>query len=106
MIIKYEADIKTEAIISNLNRITNQIFKLLPMREEGNDWETPLQNLIIELAGMDTLLEDHVQLFSVLCKMEDLLTLTAEDDFLMFRKIIFECLGQLNEVKQCLVDLS
>lgn len=101
MIIKYNANIKDEAIIENINRLTNQIFKLLPNREEGLDWQTPLQNLIIELAGMDSLLEDHVNLFSILCKLEDLLTLTEEDDFFMFRKIIFECLSQMNEVKKC-----
>ena len=101
MVIKYNANIKDEAIIENINRLTNQIFKLLPNREEWLDWQTPLQNLIIELAGMDSLLEDHVNLFSILCKLEDLLTLTEEDDFFMFRKIIFECLSQMNEVKKC-----
>lgn len=106
MVIKYDTEIKDEAILANIDRITNQIFKLLPNREEGLDWETPLQNLIIELAGMDRLLEDHVNLFSILCKLEDLLTLTKPDDFFMFRKIIFECLSQMNEVKKCVTDLN
>ena len=53
---------------------------------------------------MDRLLEDHVNLFSILCKLEDLLTLTEPDDFFMFRKIIFECLSQMNEVKKCVMD--
>lgn len=103
MDIKYGADIQTKAIIANLDRITNQIFKLLPNREEGNNWETPLRNLIIELSGMDYLLEDHINLFPLLCKLEALLTLTGEDDFLTFRKMIFECLGLMGEIKKCLV---
>ena len=91
-----------EAVLSNLNRITNQIYKLLPSREEGIDWEKPLQTLIIELTGMNNLLADQVNLFSLLCKLEALKTLNEEEDFLLYRKTIFECLGLLDEVKkQC-----
>ena len=90
MVIKYDIDIQKEAVLKNIDRITNQIFKLLPSREEGGDWETPLQNLIIELGGMGELLENQVDLFQLLCKLEALTKLTKEDDFLMFRKVIFE----------------
>ena len=100
MVIKYKTEIDAAAVIQNLERVTNQIFKLLPSREEGGDWKTPLNNLILEVSGMGSLLEDHVDLFQLLCKMESLLYLTNEDDFFAFRKIIFECLGILNEVKK------
>lgn len=100
MVIKYDIEIENEAIENNLNRITNQIFKLLPNREEGNDWETPLQNLIVEISGFNSLLQDQTDLFHLLCKLEALLTLTKEEDFLMFRKTIFECLGLCNAVKK------
>lgn len=103
MILKYDTEIQDEAIIKNINRITNQIFKLLPNREEGGDWKTPLQNLIVEIAGMDKMFIDHIDLFPLLCKLEALLTLDQEDDFFLFRKTIFECLGLMNELKKCLV---
>lgn len=103
MVIKYDIDIAADAIEENISRLTNQIFKLLPSREEGGDWETPLHNLILEVAGMNRLLVDQTLLFSLLCKMEALLTLTGEDDFLAFRKLIFECLGLMNSLKGCLV---
>lgn len=102
MILKYDAEIQDEAIIKNIDRITNQIFKLLPNREEGGDWEAPLQNLIIEIVGMDRMFVDHIDLFPLLCKLEALLTLTGEDDFPTFRKTIFECLGLMNGLKKCL----
>ena len=102
MVIKYNIDIEKDSIIKNIDRITNQIFKLLPSREEGENWQVPLQNLIIEIAGMNELLIDHTILFSLLCKMEGLLKLDKEEDFLQFRKIIFECLGLMNELKRCL----
>lgn len=102
MDIKYNVSIDNEAIENNISRLTNQVFKLLPLREENQDWRTPLNSLIVEIAGMSNLLESHMDLFPLLCKLESLLGLTDEDDFLMFRKIIFECLSLMNNLKKCL----
>ena len=55
-ILKYDISIDTQALIHNLRRITNQIYKLLPSREEGLDWQKPLETLIEELSGLDRLL--------------------------------------------------
>lgn len=102
MVLKYNIEIDNDAIIENIDRIINQIFKLLPSREEGGDWITPLQNLILEVGGMNKLLCDQTILFSLLCKMEALTVLTGEDDYIAFRKLIFECLGLLKQLKLCL----
>jgi hypothetical protein len=104
MIIKYEASIDNEAIKKNLQRLTNQIYKLLPNWEEGVDWRKPLTTILEELAGMDRLfLDHHVTLFSLLCKLEGLFTLhdfgdNENENFLVFRKTIFECLGLVNDL--------
>ena len=105
MVIKYDTDFAGDAIIENLNRIINQIFKLLPNREEGGDWEASLHNLILEITGMNRLLINQTILFSLLCKLESLSTLTDEEDFLDFRKLIFECLSICTELKKELVDI-
>ena len=104
MIFKYDIEFDNDAILKNLDRITNQIFKLLPSREEGGDWEPLLQNLTLEVIGMKALWIDQPKLFSLLCRMEALATLTEEEDFLTFRKMIFDCLGILGQIKQCLQD--
>lgn len=103
MIIKYNTEIKKETIQKNLKRILNQSYKLLPTREEGNDWETPLTTIVEELAGMDRLLIDQQTIFfTLLCKMEGLLTLTNDNDFFLFRRILFECLELITKIEQCL----
>ena len=38
----------------------------------------------------------------LLCKLEGLVVLTEDTDFLVFRATIFECLGLINKIKQCL----
>jgi hypothetical protein len=101
MLIKYDAYIDNSAIETNLTRLSNQIYKLLPSREEGLDWSKPLSTIIEEFAGMDILLLDyHSILFSLLCKLEGLTALTKEDDFMFFRKTIFECLNLVGELKK------
>ena len=99
-----ELEFDNRAIIENIDRITNRIFKLLPSREEGGDWKTLLQNLILEIAGMNALWIDQVELFPLLCKMESLLMLDQREDFLSFRKLVFECLTLMSDIKKCLVD--
>lgn len=103
MILKYDANIDNEAIVVNLKRLTNQVYKLLPNREEGLDWQKPLTTIIEEFSGMDKLfLNHHIILFSLLCKLEGLFILTQEEDFFIFRKTIFECLGLISDlIKVC-----
>lgn len=104
MVLKYDLEVPNDAVVKNIERLTNLIFKLLPLREEGGDWKTPLQNLIIEINGMSRMVIDHQSiLFSVVCRLEGLMSLDSEDDFLLFRKTIFETLSALSKVKECLV---
>ena len=103
MKIKYDSDIKVEAIHENLKRLTNQIYKLLPNREEGIEWQAPLNTIVEEFAGMDRLLiGQHEILFPLLCKLEGLLTLDEEKDFFEYRRTIFECLSLVSAlIKKC-----
>lgn len=101
MILKYDFNINDEAVLVNLNRLTNQTYKLLPIREEGADWQKPLGTILEELSGMDRLFfGQHAVLFSLICKLEGLFNLTEKDDFMIYRGIIFECLNLLSELKK------
>lgn len=103
MVLKYDIDIENNTIDNNIKKLTNQIYKLLPSREENLDWETPLETIMVELAGMDRLFIGQQNIFfSLLCKLEGLFTLTNEDDFLLFRRTIFECLSLVGVLKECL----
>ena len=105
MVIKYGADIDVNAIIENLKRLTNQIYKLLPNREEDIDWKTPLNTIIEELSGMDRLLSDqHEILFSLLSKLEGLFVLVNEEDFFQYRRTIFECLTLISSLKENVIS--
>ena len=105
MKIKYDANISNDAIKKNLTRLTNRIYKLLPNREEGIDWQVPLNTIIEEFAGMDeVLIGQHDILFPLICKLEGLLKLKEENDFFEYRRTIFECLNLVSELIQICQD--
>lgn len=88
-----------DVIHFNIKRIINQVYKLLPTREEGKEWQKPLSTLIEQLAGMKRLIIGQDDLFFVvLCKLEGLFSLKDEEDMFTYRRIIFECLGILNNL--------
>ena len=69
------------------------------MREEGREWQKPLQTLIEQLSGMKRLIVGQDNLFFlILCKMEGLFSLSRQEDLGIYRRIIFECLALLNEL--------
>lgn len=99
MMIKYDIDVDSALVQNNLRRIINQVYKLLPMREEGADWQKPLATLMEELAGLNRLLIGQGNAFlQLLSKLEGLFELTAQNDFMLYRRTIFECLGLLNTI--------
>lgn len=105
MTLKYGLEIDETAIDNSFKRITNQVYKLLPNREENIDWEKPLETVIVELAGMSRMLiGQHNTLFPLICKLEGLFTLTEEADFLLFRRTIFECLSMIGSLKKTWQD--
>ena len=101
MILTTGAEIDNAAITENLKKLINQIYKLLPDREENIDWQTPLGTIIEEISGMDKLLNDyHEILFPLLCKLKGLYDFTEEKDFFAYRRTIFECLNLLASLKE------
>lgn len=105
MLLANNIEINKSAIEYNLKRLTNQIYKLLPNREENIDWQIPLSTIVEELAGMSRLMpKQQEQIFPLLCKLEGLHSLTGEDDFFQYRRTIFECLNLLQVLKDTVED--
>lgn len=102
MILKYNININNNVIVDRLQNLINQIYKLLPMREEGAEWEKPLDTILQQLAGMQRLMEGGFPeiFFPLLNKLEGLYSLITEEEFLCYRRTIFECLGLMNDLKE------
>ena len=106
MELKYNLIIDKQIINARIKKLINQTYKLLPMREEGRDWEKPLQTIIEQLAGMKRLFINQDDLFFlILCKMEGLFSLNKREDISTYRRIIFEILGLLNNLNKDVNDI-
>lgn len=102
MILKYNYDIDNSVINNRIQSLINQTYKLLPSREEGADWEKPLQTILEELVGMGRLMEGGYSeiFFPLMNKLEGLYSLTRTEDFSCYRRTIFECLSLMNDLQK------
>ena len=95
MINKYGFEYDSSLIETNIRRLTNQLWKLIPMRENNEDWQKQLDTVIIEIAGLNEIIAAP-QLLQLLCKLEGLNIIKTQ--FELYRKTIFECISLLQEL--------
>ena len=53
MLDKYGIGFDKNDVIKNIRRLTNQLWKLIPMRENEEDWQKQLDTVILEFVGLN-----------------------------------------------------
>ena len=96
MLDKYEIGFERADIIKNIRRLTNQLWKLIPMRENEEDWQKQLDTVILELVGLNEIFIGPTFL-QALSKLEALKV--KEVDFELYRKTVFECISLIQGIK-------
>ena len=86
----YGINIPKESVEKNCLRLTNQLWKLIPMREHEEDWQKQLDTVILEIAGLNEIFMGSAFL-QTLSKLEALRI--KETNFELYRKTIFECIS-------------
>ena len=92
---KYNINFTMQDIICNSRRLTNQLWKLIPMRENNEDWEKQLDTVILEFVGLNELFVGPIYL-QILSKLEGLRV--KDTNFELYRKTTFECISLLQEL--------
>lgn len=92
---KYDIGFEDEVVNKNVQRLTNQLWKLIPMREHKEDWLKQLDTVIIEIAGLNEIFVGPTFL-QLLSKLEGLKV--KESNFELYRKTIFESISLLQEL--------
>lgn len=95
MITKYGFEFSREEIKKEIVRLTNQLWKLIPMRENGEEWDKQLETVIIDIAGKNEIFICNSHFLQLLSKLEGLRLVDVE--FNIYRKTVFECINLLNE---------
>ena len=94
---KYDFNFSIEEINNEIIRLTNQLWKLIPMRENNENWINQLETVIIDIAGKDEIFLHHSHFLQLLSKLEGLRVQDVE--FVIYRKTVFECINLLQEIK-------
>lgn len=92
---KYGIFFAKDIVEKNIKRLTNQLWKLIPMRENQEDWHKQLDTVILEIAGLNEIFIDPLFL-QLLSKLEGLKV--YEIAFEQYRKTVFECISLLQEL--------
>ena len=79
----------------NIVRLTNQLWKLIPMRENNEDWQKQLDGLVLEITGLNEIFVINGTLVSLLSKLEGLRVLDVS--FELYRKTVFETISLIQE---------
>jgi len=93
---KYNFDISETSFRSDIDRLTNQLWKLIPMRENEENWLEQLNTVIIEIAGLGQIFNNNEKFLILLSKLEGLKV--TDTKFSIYRKTVFESISLLREV--------
>ena len=99
MMTKYNFEFSQDVIKKYIIRFTNQLWKLIPMRENNEDWEKQLDTVIIEVVGLKEIFSLNPLFVQLLVKLEGL-KLSEDIEFGLYRKTIFEAINLLQELKK------
>lgn len=94
---KYDINFPEEIIEQNLKRLINQLWKLIPMRENNEDWTSHLNVMIEEISGLVEIFKNKPEGLVLLSKLEGLSSEVCAD-FMLYRKTIFRCIDLLAQV--------
>ena len=95
---KYDVKFPEEMISKNITRLTNQMWKLIPMRENEENWEKQLETVIIEVVGLNEIFIMCPTFLQLLSKLEGLRV--KEMNFELYRKTVFECINLIQELNR------
>lgn len=94
---KYNINFPLETREKDLKRLINQLWKLIPMRENCEDWSGHLLIIIEEISGLAEIYKDKPESLILLSKLEGLTSNVCED-FMIYRKTVFRCIDLLAQV--------
>ena len=96
---KYNINFTQEEIQNEILRLTNQLWKLIPMWENNEDWNKQLETVIVDIAGKDEIFLHNSHFLQLLSKLEGI-HVEGNIEFNIFRKTVFECINIINEVEK------
>ena len=95
----YNEEFANALVVKDLRRLINQIWKLLPMRENQEDWQKQLSSVLVELRGLHAMFGDQLEFLILLSKLEGLYEIP---DFMTYRVAVFSAISLMTELTNSL----
>ena len=100
---KYDFDLSDEVIKRDLKRLINQVWKIIPMCENGEDWHKQIETVLTELVGLNEVFMQKDQFLQSISKLEGIFLRDVEFSFL--RKSVFEIITLLQELNNGIKEI-
>lgn len=94
---KYNFSFTPDIFNADMRRLINQVWKLIPMKENEEDWQLHLNTILEEIAGLHELFASQINYLIILSKLEGLKHPVCED-FMLYRKTVFRCIDLLGKL--------
>lgn len=98
MMSKYGYEISNMVLSTEKKRLINQIWKLIPMRENDEDWLKQIDSVIIEINGLQAIFKDCLSFLIILSSLEGIRALGDNSPFDTFRRTIFEVIDAIGSL--------
>lgn len=95
---KYDFDFPIEVVNKNITRLTNQVWKMIPMCENEEDWRKQLDTILLEITGLNEIFIDNKEYLQILSKLEGLKK-EKDINFPLLRRTVFETITLLSSCK-------
>ena len=82
-------------VANNISRLINQVWKLIPMRENNENWKKQIDCLLVEMRGLQALFSEDLDF---LIAISSLGGLRSSDDIELvhYRSVVFSIISQLD----------
>ena len=77
---KYNFSFTPDTFNADMRRLINQVWKLIPMKENEEDWQLHLNIILEEIAGLHELFASQINYF------------------MLYRKTVFRCIDLLGKL--------
>lgn len=86
-----------------IKRLINQVWKLIPMRENSEDWKQQIDTIFLEISGLQEGFKKYLSFLEILSKLEGLYII--ETNFFKFRTEVFSIINLLEGAKSQWKDI-
>ena len=90
-------------VISDIKRLINQVWKLIPMKENNENWKKQINQVLVEIIGLQELFENRIDLLVILTKLEGVKECGDEVAFIEFRSLVFSIIALLSKVNERII---